>query len=445
MPSPAGAPPKRKNPAVTVLLLCAGALLLVSLLAALALVAFLRVDVPDPALADSIARTTRERIAGRERNFSSDNGYMLLEPLLKKSASKRTEPLAVLSRYCVGATPAEMRKALAGGGEEAETAIAAFDSVMPVVKDALGRTRFLYPPRTDDRADATIPHIVALRSIASSLAVRGVRYEMDGRPLDALRCYLAAIELGARLGKQGALIDQMVAIAIQKIGEEPLLWLLAAKTLPSHGYREALTRLAALPFADRDFLDSMDEEYTGVLTSIDLFSRGKSGAHPALSATLSPLLRALGGRERTLFQAWYLRRRPYFESLRHPSEDGITVETDREEMKRRVAILAGIFVPNVHKALGHFLAVRTEYSALKAVAALEAYRADRGAYPDSLDALVPRYLAEQPKDYCSGDRRFAYARAGNTFTLTSRSALYEEMKFRNPLRLHPPEPLRRDR
>jgi hypothetical protein len=44
------------------------------------------------------------------------------------------------------------------------------------------------------------------------------------------------------------------------------------------------------------------------------------------------------------------------------------------------------------------------------VAALEAYRADHGAYPESLGTLVPGYLAELPRPGLAHSREFRYQR-----------------------------------
>jgi hypothetical protein len=60
--------------------------------------------------------------------------------------------------------------------------------------------------------------------------------------------------------------------------------------------------------------------------------------------------------------------------------------------------------------------VMSELSAAELAVALRRFRLDRGAYPDDLPALVPRYLATLPIDSYTG-RPPVYARQGSGFTL----------------------------
>lgn len=56
------------------------------------------------------------------------------------------------------------------------------------------------------------------------------------------------------------------------------------------------------------------------------------------------------------------------------------------------------------------------YAALEPVIkALEQFRADKGAYPESLDELVPDYIASVPAEV-NGESIF-YAKAGESFSL----------------------------
>ena len=54
----------------------------------------------------------------------------------------------------------------------------------------------------------------------------------------------------------------------------------------------------------------------------------------------------------------------------------------------------------------------------RTAAALSAYRAEHGNYPDSLDALVPTWFPAVPIDIYS-DKPFLYARKGNGYLLYS--------------------------
>jgi hypothetical protein len=51
--------------------------------------------------------------------------------------------------------------------------------------------------------------------------------------------------------------------------------------------------------------------------------------------------------------------------------------------------------------------------------ALAAYRADHGSYPAKLADLVPKYVAEIPKDIFNNDSDLHYAREGSGYLLYS--------------------------
>ena len=104
-----------------------------------------------------------------------------------------------------------------------------------------------------------------------------------------------------------------------------------------------------------------------------------------------------------------------------------------DEIGRRI-----LLSPNVGKATGKYVgdimtcllvpavvkvqhaADRTEqvHSNLHTAFALAAYRLDNGKYPKSLDALVPKYLAEAPHDLFSG-KALVYRPDANSYLLYS--------------------------
>lgn len=71
-------------------------------------------------------------------------------------------------------------------------------------------------------------------------------------------------------------------------------------------------------------------------------------------------------------------------------------------------------VGNLPNALAEFIGDRIQVEAMQAAThlllALELHRAERGSYPDSLDALVPHALAGLPRDPFAPDGRFRYRR-----------------------------------
>lgn len=75
----------------------------------------------------------------------------------------------------------------------------------------------------------------------------------------------------------------------------------------------------------------------------------------------------------------------------------------------------------------------------KIVSALEAYRAEKGGLPESLDDLVPQYLSEIPKtgmkrryllSFKVDDAAFQYGHhVGNNFSVSVRYGLFDEWYY----------------
>ena len=81
-------------------------------------------------------------------------------------------------------------------------------------------------------------------------------------------------------------------------------------------------------------------------------------------------------------------------------------------------VLAAMMIPNINKAAQ--ITARNQTAADEALiaCALERYRMANGSYPDSLDALVPKFLEKLPHDIITGEP-LKYHRGDNSFVLYS--------------------------
>ena len=77
-----------------------------------------------------------------------------------------------------------------------------------------------------------------------------------------------------------------------------------------------------------------------------------------------------------------------------------------------------------------------DVTALRVLDALESYKKDNGTYPDSLDALVPKYLAEIPRPEIGlirdQDDRFSYSNYGDSYALEFASVLWVQCQYSPP-------------
>jgi hypothetical protein len=77
-----------------------------------------------------------------------------------------------------------------------------------------------------------------------------------------------------------------------------------------------------------------------------------------------------------------------------------------------------------------------DVTALQVLDALEAYKKDNATYPDSLDALVPKYLAAVPRPEIGlirdEDDRFSYSNYGDSYALEFASVLWVQCQYSPP-------------
>ncbi|MBN2580539.1 MAG: hypothetical protein JXB10_16260 [Pirellulales bacterium] len=117
------------------------------------------------------------------------------------------------------------------------------------------------------------------------------------------------------------------------------------------------------------------------------------------------------------------------------------------EKDRKLADLliqgVGIPSPGTKMAVGLFPLIRgeTQRQLTRLALALSAYKTEKGAYPDDLSALAPRYLPDLPPDPCTGGP-WHYRRQGEGFVLYSVGQNQKDDGGKNYLadnNYHPPE------
>jgi hypothetical protein len=182
--------------------------------------------------------------------------------------------------------------------------------------------------------------LAALKRLAQALAAEGRLAELDSRPGDAARCYSDMIRLGCETSRGGRVIESLVGIAIESIGDSQLQKLISM--LDAIQCRTAAT---ALETADlrRD----------------------------------SPA--AILQQERD----WC--RRAY--GLKGQFTRLLTFRLTRQTEQRLVS---------------KFDAQRTQTRRLLVTLAVRAYQLEHGVPPDNLSALVPLYLKALPQNPLTG-------------------------------------------
>jgi hypothetical protein len=106
---------------------------------------------------------------------------------------------------------------------------------------------------------------------------------------------------------------------------------------------------------------------------------------------------------------------------------------DKEHLMQLEGVLPFALAAQVNRTKIMHLRALSRVGALRALVAVELHKAEEGAYPESLEALVPDYLNAVPMDPYK-EAPFHYERTDEGFTLSASQMLVRSM----PLPVPPP-------
>ncbi|MBN2022158.1 MAG: hypothetical protein JW809_05145 [Pirellulales bacterium] len=350
--------------------------------------------------------------------------------------------------------------------------LAANDAPLALVVEASKRPRRYDPLCCSEGIPliaVLLPAIQHYRNVALALCARAMLRLDEGRVDDAWRDLLSVHRLARLVGQGPTLVDALVATSVEEMAcaaDQALLQ--HARLAPGQlaRIREDLDRLPAMP-ARADKIDSA-ERFT-YLDNVFVCSReglASLGQVPdmvklpdgstlelsewkGLKKTIHSLVRHGAGTEidwdvvLRLGNSWYdwiagAYRQPTRaqrrEALRKLTDDLAALRRTAEDAESLDKLIAADPRKALSERLGQVLLVmfiddfpstagaddrQTMRSELNELGfALAAYRANRGAYPAKLTDLVPKYVAEVPKDLFT-DGEPHYRTEGDGFVLYS--------------------------
>lgn len=336
--------------------------------------------------------------------------------------------------------------------------LAANEAPLRTVEQASLRTKYFSPlVGTDAEPDAPLiavllPGVQKSREFARALSARAMWELGEGSQVDAWRDLMTIHRLGRLVGQGPTLIEYLVGVALESIAIKGELIFLS-ETQPSAKmlamYRKQLDRLPPRALvADRldageraMFLDCAHRMARGQMRLQEIANGGGDGslieklAEGAImqSVDWDVLLKSAN--------KWYDRLAA---TLRKPDFHERTAEVKQfnEDLKKLVektrgpgvllALLGGkpaitqtmsdvlisLLLPAVQQVgVAEGRAIQRMRN-LDLAFALATYRADQGTYPDSLQPLAPKYIAEIPNDLFSG-QSLKYAKTAEGYQLYS--------------------------
>jgi len=304
-------------------------------------------------------------------------------------------------------------------------ALSKYDTVLNELRAAGMRPSARFPIRYEDGFNALLPHLARMKSLTQFLRLRATAELEAGLTNEAA----ANVELSLRLVDlvrgEPLLISQLVRIAQLNLTLNPL-W----EGLADHRWTEAQLasferRLGSFDFladyqqamrGERVLCSSAVIDYVRRLRNADAFgiAMDESGAGPdEMERFLAVVVFQL------MPSGWFDQNkvsigRLHLELLSpavnletrqvSPSNVSRLASTLDQRLKDRSPYnwFGGLLLPALANASGRFAQGQASTDLARVACALERYRLAHGEYPETLDVLVPAFLAKLPHDVING-------------------------------------------
>ncbi len=299
-----------------------------------------------------------------------------------------------------------------------EAAVAANAAALRLLRRGLALPYRQPPIRS---LQANMSYYAGFRSLARLLNEQATLQEQRGEWGDAADSRLDAVALGIQVPRGGPVEGMLVGIACQAIGRKALWSDIPLLTAPqARAAARRMERLTArqLPPADT----FQEDEWTGQASLLGSF-RSPSWRRDLLSYVGTDNYRAdIHAAPLQAVRYPFLSRRDILSDYTRYMDDAVA-DAGRPYAAPDPAPPGDLFSLRFaspyrlvrHRATGD----ETQNALLTAALALRAYRVEHGAYPPTLNALVPGYLSRVPDDPFAASGPLRYKVSGAKYVLYS--------------------------
>jgi hypothetical protein len=301
------------------------------------------------------------------------------------------------------------------------------------LEEALQRPNSRLPGNVRMPFDTPIPSYVACRTVVQSLVLRAKVHLLLGNPDAALR----ELRLVRRMmevvlaNEPPVLVGAMIRVAFAGLLSTTLEETLAEGLWPTTHLHDVQALCAQVDLISGVNHSLRGGERAGVLQSVEVILREDKSKFLISAWTTPepsvPLHRIILGK--LIPDGWVDQNLALYAHLMQARlESGnltpsglVSGEAGRSETDPDVAIgktfrpytiVANVAIPNFSKALQTTARNQTQMNHAYLACTLERHRAAHGAYPETLDALVPEFTAKLPQDIMSG-QALRYRRTEN--------------------------------
>lgn len=318
--------------------------------------------------------------------------------------------------------------------KELEESRRSFLQELPRIEKALVKPHFSFMTGGELHFGTRVPNYILARAVSRGLEGL-VRERLAAGDVDEALRYQALNMRWASRFREGSLIGLMIGISLNRIATESVERMLFEHRLSEAQLSALLGLLKETAFGRSDFHDTMLREVYSADTSLRGMAQGDpeviDGVASELGRTLLRVVpRSYWRSERNVYMNLSLAHTDSWLELNQP-------ETDLGQVLSSLpwSLATAVLIPNTTRAQAQFMVSLTHQNALQAEVALELYKKAHGAYPASLQELVPVYLDEVPIDVVSPNlwkrkSPLVYALEGDSYRLISESPVYEMVKLK---------------
>jgi hypothetical protein len=297
-------------------------------------------------------------------------------------------------------------------------ALSRYDSTIEELRQAATLPYSRFPLNYDSDFPATInlPHLSALKSCSQMLQLRAVAELQNGQSDLALADVKLMLRLNDSIRTEPFLISHLVRIAMLNLPLQPV-W----EGLQDHKWSDAQLveldqELAKLDFlADYEFsmrgervLSMANIEYLRRTRNIGLFSDGENSSSGFSKAAFHLVPNSFFYQNELAIarghQEWLLPVVDVEQHIVSPKKLEMA-KTNIDKMRTHWSpntILAAMMLPGLPYAVNKYAYAQSAVDMARVACALERFRLAQGNYPETLDALQPRFIDALPHDVIGG-------------------------------------------
>jgi len=355
----------------------------------------------------------RKQVVPPELSIPADNGFDTYERALA-ARSEPDDPEDVCQGWLKAASEHD-RATLASGESAVRDVVRRNEPALRLLHEAADK-EYLSPIRPGP--EALYPSLAKDRSLARLAIGAAVLAHQDGDDKRALGLVEDGYALGVNVPHGGCLIESLVGIAAVAIAARTSTDIMLDGTASPGVLKQHAVRVRELRGRVYPFSGTLGVEWLGTRAVLDMVRRGGPQTLSALTSASGDedaedveqvgrnIAWSVAGMSIDATEEWMEDRYArMIEAAEKPfgdtSLDDLNARTTHDIAARR-DVLAGIVMPVSAKAHGKYLQSWAVLMADETIACLQAYRKEKGHYPESLDALVPGYMPELPIDPWTG-------------------------------------------